>query len=321
VAVRTRRSMTVTLAQLSATRALLDRLIDDASLYPPAGLAPAPSLRAHGRDRESAYAFVQGRYVAPASRIVELLAAREPALTLDLSVILDVAAGADPVAGAVARCADLAPLDGAPGVAATSFELKLPDGTAAIAAMGAVIDALSGRGDLAVWFEPAYNGGWSAAPAETFAALAALRERSPAIAVGAKVRTGGLTPATVPPVDDVAAFIIAAQDAGVPWKATAGLHHPVRHVDGDTRAPMHGFLNVFVAGIALHAGRVASDGVAAILAEEDPRAFVLDPIHAAWRDVVLDVDVILAGRAQCVSFGSCSFFEPVDDLRRLGILS
>src|SRR5438067_5992205 len=44
----------------------------------------------------------------------------------------------------------------------------------------------------------------------------------------AKVRTGGVRPEAVPAVGEVAGFILACADRRLPFKATAGLHHPVR---------------------------------------------------------------------------------------------
>ena len=53
----------------------------------------------------------------------------------------------------------------------------------------------------------------------------------------------------------------------------------------------------------------------------DPRAFVVDPIHLSWRDVRVEAEAVAAARERCVSFGSCSFDEPVNDLRELGIIT
>ncbi len=123
----------------------------------------------------------------------------------------------------------------------------------------------------------------------------------------------------MPTIDDLAAFVLAAQRHGVPWKATAGLHHPVRAMhDGRT---MHGFLNLFVAGVTLHAGVLTEHQVAEVIAESDPRAFLADPLHVGWHDVRVDADAVAAAREHCVAYGSCSFAEPVNDLRDLGILA
>ena len=46
----------------------------------------------------------------------------------------------------------------------------------------------------------------------------------------AKVRTGGITPDRFPSARDVARVISGCQARRVPFKATAGLHHPVRSV-------------------------------------------------------------------------------------------
>jgi hypothetical protein len=105
----------------------------------------------------------------------------------------------------------------------------------------------------------------------------------------AKVRCGG---ETVPSVERLGAFIRTCQALGVPFKATAGLHHPVR------RGGEHGFLNLLAAA--------ASNDVEAILESDDP-------------DQLLAVD---AKRAREVlrSIGSCSFWEPVEGLKALGVL-
>jgi hypothetical protein len=111
---------------------------------------------------------------------------------------------------------------------------------------------------------------------------------------------------------------VAARAHDVPWKATAGLHHPVRGMHDGT--VMHGFLNLFIAGIALQAEALDAARIGEVLAEEDPRAFVIDPTHIGWQDVRVEAEAVAAARERCVSFGSCSFDEPVDDLRELGIL-
>src|SRR5262245_39438675 len=69
----------------------------------------------------------------------------------------------------------------------------------------------------------------------------------------AKLRSGGVKHEAIPSVEEVAAFIRACADRRLAFKATAGLHHPVRSMQPLTYAPdapravMHGFLNVFLA--------------------------------------------------------------------------
>lgn len=142
----------------------------------------------------------------------------------------------------------------------------------------------------------------------------------------AKIRTGGLTPDAIPAPEAIADFLHRAAERRLPFKATAGLHHPIRSLRPLTYAPdspravMHGFLNVFTAAaFAWHgAGR---DLLTAVLAEEDARAFEFGD-ELRWRDHRLTAAQIQTARRDFAhSFGSCSFEEPVADLRELGYLS
>lgn len=136
----------------------------------------------------------------------------------------------------------------------------------------------------------------------------------------AKIRTGGIAPDAFPPIADVAKFLRACKEAGVAFKATAGLHHPLRCVKPLTYAvdaptgTMHGFLNVFLAAALL-------DQADEILREEDPHAFAFDDDGASWRGHRVTTDALRAMRRDfATSFGSCSFEEPIADLRALGWL-
>jgi hypothetical protein len=143
----------------------------------------------------------------------------------------------------------------------------------------------------------------------------------------AKVRTGGLTPESIPAPRAVAEFLCACHAADVPFKATAGLHHAVRaehdltYEQGCPRSIMHGFVNVFVAAAMLHALRVDMDTVTKILEERDARKFVFE--GAGIRGGALAIDTAQVERARevfALSYGSCSFDEPVQELRALGLV-
>jgi len=136
----------------------------------------------------------------------------------------------------------------------------------------------------------------------------------------AKIRTGGITVDAFPAIDNVAEFLRACKAAGVAFKATAGLHHPLRCVKPLTYEPnaptgtMHGFLNVFLAAAML-------DHADGILAERDPRAFTFDDEKATWRGhSVTTAELATMRREFAISFGSCSFEEPINDLKELGWL-
>ncbi len=136
----------------------------------------------------------------------------------------------------------------------------------------------------------------------------------------AKVRTGGVTAESIPPAGEVVDFIAACQHAGVAFKATAGLHHPIRgsyrltYEPGSQTGTMYGFLNVFVAAALIYAGQSRSTAMAA-LEETDSRAFVFDDDAIVWRGKRLSAEQIEVSRREfATSFGSCSFREPVDEL-------
>jgi hypothetical protein len=142
----------------------------------------------------------------------------------------------------------------------------------------------------------------------------------------AKVRTGGVTADAFPSSFDLARFIKICAEEDVPFKATAGLHHPLRSVNKLTYAPdsasamMHGFLNVFLAAAFAQSG-MDVDRLVELLEEQSPGAFQFDSGGVTWRD-----EMIVRGQLRnsrnllAIAFGSCSFEEPIEDLKRIGLL-
>ena len=142
----------------------------------------------------------------------------------------------------------------------------------------------------------------------------------------AKARTGGVTAEAFPSAFELARFIAACAKEEVPFKATAGLHHPLRGEyrltyapDGPT-ATMHGFLNVFLAaGFAQNGMGVAQ--LVEVLEERSPTAFQFESGRVVWRDEQLvRAHLINARHLAALAFGSCSFTEPLEDLQKLGLL-
>jgi hypothetical protein len=142
----------------------------------------------------------------------------------------------------------------------------------------------------------------------------------------AKVRTGGVTRDVFPSPAELSRFIWGCVVVGVPFKATAGLHHPIRAEYRLTYAPdserglMFGFLNLFLTAVFLKAGmeqRMAEQ----VLSEHSANAFQMDDGGIFWRNerVTLE-DIERARREVIISFGSCSFTEPLTDLQALDLL-
>ena len=238
------------------------RLIDHAALFPPASMALERALAEDRAARESPYAHLLNRFVVPAARLPELPVDGPP-----LSVVLRSAADAELVRGDERVRAVETRLDSArprPADVLAAYRLLHPLG----------VDA---------YFELVFDDGWRDSVPAAIGAVAAVGGR-------VKVRCGG---ERVPSVDQLALVIASCREAAVRFKATAGLHHAVRH-GGE-----HGFLNVMAAVTAPH------ERIAAVVAEDDPAALELD---AACRDLF-------------DGFGSCSWREPVEDLEALGLLS
>jgi hypothetical protein len=240
---------------------VLERLIDHAAMFPPASMSLADGLAEDRQARDSPYGWLVGRFVVPAGKLAELPAER-PALSVVLSGVDDVAL-----------------LDGAAGVEAV--ELVLPSARPASAELVAAYRALRPL-DVETYFELVFDAGWRDDVPAAIGAVAAIGGR-------VKLRCGG---AFVPSIEQVGLVIACCRDAGVPFKATAGLHHPVR------RGDEHGFLNLLAAATA-PVGRIGT-----VLAQEDGAA----------------LEVEESAREVFVSFGSCSWREPVEGLRELGML-
>ena len=144
----------------------------------------------------------------------------------------------------------------------------------------------------------------------------------------AKIRCGGVTPDLIPTSADIARFMHACNSADVAFKATAGLHHPIRAEHALTyepdapRAIMHGFVNVFLAGAFVRSiKKFDMDTTIQILNETDPIAFKFNEDSVGWKHLSISVDALSQVRESfATSYGSCSFDEPRDDLKKLGLL-
>ena len=139
----------------------------------------------------------------------------------------------------------------------------------------------------------------------------------------AKLRTGGVTPDAFPDPDAVLDFLEGCARRRLPFKATAGLHHAVRGefrltYDPDSaRGIMYGYLNLFAAAALLWAGRPRSDA-RAVLLEDRPGEVRVSREGLRIGGQTIPVEAISAMRSGFAhGFGSCSFREPLDELRVL----
>jgi hypothetical protein len=321
-------------------QALLTRIIDYAGLFPPARLPLAEALRNYNRYRGEPGAWMLGRFVCPAGRLAEVTALHAPWLTGPPMAVAALGRGGATTTEFLAGLeADLDAIETfraahAERVVVDVLEVRLPAEVLQTAHREAVLGLLSSvaeriyetqRPSLSgLFFEAALGEDWRT----TFAAVASavaednrLGNHSAHWTGGLKLRCGGATAGELPTAEQVAFAITACREAGVPLKFTAGLHHPLHHFDRDLHAPMHGFLNVFVAGILALAHRLKEEQVQSIVADPDASQFAFDDQGLRWKQLRATTEEIGAARLHAVlSFGSCSFDEPREHLQALGLL-
>ncbi len=294
-------------------RTLLHSLVDYAGLFPPAALDMNAAVHEYALHRASDHAWMLGHFILPVSRLAEF----ETALaSLGSSTIGDV------WQLSVLPSADLDATVAAIGDFNQSNKVAQP--------RSAVVDTI----ELKLESVPDLDAALAILPSTltTYVELPIDDDLAPHLAAisraggRAKVRTGGVTPGAFPASHALARFIQSCADAGVPFKATAGLHHPLRGEYRLTYEPasphgmMFGFLNVFLAAAFARAGLTLKE-LAQLLEEKDATAFEFTETSASWRGKTVTRTEISAIRHHAaLSFGSCSFQEPVDDLRSLGLL-
>ncbi len=295
-------------------RVLLEELIDYAGLFPPARLDMAPAVQEYAERLASPEAWALGRFIVPVGRLEELEGVASGLLPRTGAAApwrLSVLGGTDPAHDAELVWAfNERHAHAAAGRAVVdTMELKAADVATLERGVRSVPDGIvtyveiPSAGDIA----------------DLVSALGNLGAR-------AKVRTGGITADAFPAPADLARFIHLCTGLGVPFKATAGLHHPIRgeypltYDAGSETATMYGFLNVFLATAFAQQG-LALDDIRGALEERDAGAFAFDDTGVTWRGRRAGADDLAELRVRgAAAFGSCSFAEPVGELRALGLL-
>lgn len=301
---------------------LLEALIDYAGLFPPAGLPMGKAVENYARYAMGEQSFALGRFICPVSRLDEFSRAAAPfmpgtyatsgyremaeAPAWRLSAIID--GPLDECMVRVDAFNEHHDKEEHGKARIETIELKADDADA----IDEALDMLPN--DITPYFEIATD-------RDPRGCIAALAGES----AGAKIRCGGVRPEAIPPIEALAGFIAACARANVPFKATAGLHHPVRAEQALTydasppRAVMHGFVNVFLTSAFLFERAIDESTARALLAENDPRAFAFSDAHARWRERTIGVDVLAKARTRlALGYGSCSFEEPIADMQALG---
>lgn len=309
----------------SSIHALLAHVIDYAGLFPPAALSMQQAVETYARHRAGEHVWILGRFICPSSRLEEFSRLAAPLMPgtfatsgyrehvrigepWGVSIVAD-----EPIETCLDRIAvfnETHIREDAGLAEADALEIKITSPRD--------VEQLSNR--IPDSIQPFLEVPSNVDPRGLIAAMSGQQ-------VAAKIRTGGVTPEAFPPPTAVAAFIHACAAADVPFKATAGLHHPIRaehpltYEPGCPRGVMHGFLNVFLAAAFVRADRMKTVDSIQLLVEHDPLAFRVANDHIIWKGRVLETEKLRRVRESfALSFGSCSFDEPVEDLQGLGLL-
>jgi hypothetical protein len=245
-------------------------LVDDAGLFPPSSLHMTEALARNRRDLEHGSDVLTHRFLCPASR-------------------LDRLRGADYRPRRIGLIADTADLPDFSDLPVDFVETKLPPDST----IEALADRLGLPEGVRLFAEvPAHKTAGDLPPG-----------------TGLKVRCGGAAAEDFPPVEHLAQFIKSCADNGIPFKATAGLHHAVRHFDPSLGVDRHGFLNLLLAVCEAVEGRDPTP----VLRSTDVGRLV-QMAHA------VSDETAARARRLLVSYGSCNTTAPLDDLCALGLI-
>lgn len=294
----------------SALRALLTGLIDYAGMFPPAKLSLEDAARKFVSYAHGPHAWMLGKFIVPAERVEELRGClAENSKARGQSVPLSVLLGTEPLREAEMIRAERLREPGISHVSVESVEFR-PGSPAMVGQLADVLPR-----DLPVFCEVPHADNlteW----------MAAIRQTG----WFAKIRTGGTVPEAFPSSAAVAEILAQCKAYGVGFKATAGLHHPVRSAHPltyEANSPcgvMHGFLNVFLGAAFLECG-ISQEQSVAVLDDTDASTFRFSEDCAHWGQLFVSVgDIARARQCFAISFGACSFEEPIQGLQKLSLL-
>lgn len=284
---------------MSAIDSLLRGLIDYAGMYPPASLNLQTAAQNYLGYKRSKHGWALGRFIVDANRLTDLCEATGDSKgEFEVSLIATASFDWDSISRQV---------DKGPPVDMIEIKCDQPSEIVRISKQA--------PSSVTMYFEVPIE----SRNLEILDAISDTGSR-------AKLRMGGLIPEALPSTLGIANMLKALAARRIPFKATAGLHHPIRshhrltyEADSPT-GKMHGFLNLACASALVYSGGEASYAQR-LLEEEDPRAWSLNDGAIRWRTLDLSAEILELVRERFfISFGSCSFEEPIDDLEALGWL-
>jgi hypothetical protein len=311
-------------------RVLFERLIDDAGPFPPARKPIDEAVADHRAARGDSAAWMLGRFICPVARLEEL-ANEDPGADWEIGCVLAPKPDDWP---ATVRSELKGARAYAGGGTVRAIELPVPSDprgglareVTSIMSEAAAAGGEHGSDPLDLFLEVPGAAGEESKLIAWLEAIAEARaggEPAGGCAPAAKLRCGGPKAGHFPDDRRAAVFISSCRRLDLPFKLTAGLHHPFRTRDPGTGALQHGFVNLLAAtAFASDAGGAPGPAeLEPIVTERQPEAFEIDAGGLAWRGARAGSDVAAAARRLFRSFGSCSFAEPLEGLAAHDLLS
>ncbi len=282
-------------AATTKSEIMLEGFIDYAGLYPPANLEMQPVVNNWSSFLQSDDHWMLARLIIPANRLDEFksvavdLLPKQGEEMWQLSVLLP-PAGSEHFESALQSVIEFN-MDSC-GAVANVIEFKADTTSEIDRALSMLHDDLFPYIELPIVEDPR-------------GLIACL---SGAIA-GAKVRTGGIERELYPSSQTLSRFIHSCAIAGQSFKATAGMHHPCQHQNDSVGVLEFGFLSV------LHATAAASVGNASV---EEVEQILNTPFPDFSEFTECQLEQVRAELFN--SLGTCSFDDPREDLRGMGLL-
>jgi hypothetical protein len=324
-------------------KVFMSRLIDYAGLFPPAELAMAKAFQNYIKYREEPESWMLSRFICPASRLNDVHEHREliHKIKTPLQFTVLVRSGKDKEEFLSGLNQDLNHVSDfkmiyTENVSCNVFEMRLPPlfmSKTSVSDIHNFLDQIAeliearGSEPITPFYEYTLSNDWKSQIGQV---VEAISQHSQAISkkhfniyqpAGFKLRCGGDQSSMYPTTEQVAFLVHYSKKNRVPLKATAGLHHPIRHLNQEAQVTMHGFINVFTAGIFAHILDLEETIIREIVEEEQAEHFVFSGNGLSWKNYSVNTDQISQIRSKYfISFGSCSFDEPRADLQALSLL-
>ena len=331
------------MSEVKSFRVFMENLIDYAGVFPPASLSLETAMKNYVRIRQTKYSWIISRFLCPSTKISHFFDLYENNYLNSgqwkLSLIFPLKEDTDSLITAVtAALADLnQQIQHHPNIVVDMFEIKIPpkifqnhDTEAVknvVLQMTKIVKEkqwlfLSGKKVLLFFEVPSIELQPQASNVLIQSLYDVQTDFNLPIDVGIKVRCGGLTANAFPSIPQISTILINAAKKRVYFKATAGLHQPLRYYDSQLHVEHHGFLNIFSAAMISYLNpTIDPEIIEELLTEKSIKNFTFDENEFKWKNWRLFVHEMEQIRHYVKSFGSCDFDEPIAALKEIGLLN